>query len=46
MARDRSQTEDFTGPLRRLLIGVLLLCLLGLFLVWRIDKCTDDPCRR
>ncbi|HBS50183.1 MAG TPA: rod shape-determining protein MreC [Rhodobacteraceae bacterium] len=38
MARDRSQTEDFTGPLRRLLIGVLLLCLLGLFLVWRIDN--------
>ena len=38
MARDRSQSEDYTGPLRRLLIGVLLLCLLAVFIVWRIDS--------
>ncbi|NVK98593.1 rod shape-determining protein MreC [Ruegeria pomeroyi] len=38
MARDRSQREDYAGPLRRLLLGVLLLCLLGIFLVWRIDS--------
>ncbi|WP_375229837.1 rod shape-determining protein MreC [Roseobacter sp. S98] len=38
MARDRSQTSDFTGPLRRLLIAVLVLCLLGVFLLWRIDS--------
>ena len=38
MARDRSNSEDYTGPLRRLLTGVLLLCLLGIFLVWRIDS--------
>lgn len=38
MAKDRSQGEDFTGPLRRLLLGVLLLCLLAIFLVWRIDS--------
>ncbi|WP_298844065.1 rod shape-determining protein MreC [uncultured Roseobacter sp.] len=38
MARDRSQTSDFTGPLRRLLIAVLVLCLLGIFLLWRIDS--------
>ena len=38
MASDRGQSEDFSGPLKRLLLGVLLLCLLGLFLVWRIDS--------
>ncbi|MEP2030821.1 MAG: rod shape-determining protein MreC [Paracoccaceae bacterium] len=38
MARDRSDNEDYTGPLRRLLMGVILLCLLGIFLVWRIDS--------
>ncbi|TCS67611.1 rod shape-determining protein MreC [Primorskyibacter sedentarius] len=38
MARDRSQSEDYTGPLRRLLVSVLVLCLIGLFLVWRIDS--------
>ena len=38
MAKDRAQSEDFTGPLKRLLLGVVLLCLLGLFLLWRIDS--------
>lgn len=38
MAKERSQGSDFTGPLRRLLIGVLVLCLLAVFLVWRIDS--------
>jgi len=38
LASDRGQSEDFSGPLKRLLLGVLLLCLLGLFLVWRIDS--------
>ncbi|WP_171175919.1 rod shape-determining protein MreC [Ruegeria sp. HKCCD8929] len=38
MANDRSQREDYTAPLRRLLLGVVLLCLLGIFLVWRIDS--------
>ena len=38
MAKDRAQSSDYTGPLKRLLIGVLLLCLLGLFLLWRIDS--------
>ena len=38
MARDRRQSEDFTGPLKRLLLGVVLLCLLGIFLLWRIDS--------
>ena len=38
MARDRGQGEDYSGPLKRLLLGVLLLCLLGMFLIWRIDS--------
>ena len=38
MAKDRSQASDYTGPLRRLLISVLILVLLALFLVWRIDS--------
>ncbi|WP_045680187.1 rod shape-determining protein MreC [Roseovarius sp. BRH_c41] len=38
MARDRGQGEDYSGPLKRLLLGVLLLCLLGIFLIWRIDS--------
>ncbi|WP_093028212.1 rod shape-determining protein MreC [Ruegeria marina] len=38
MAKDRSQREDFSAPLRRLLLGVILLCLVSIFLVWRIDS--------
>ena len=38
MARDRGQGDDYTGPLKRLLLGVLVLCLISLFLVWRIDS--------
>lgn len=38
MAKEKSQGSDFTGPLRRLLLSILILCLLGVFLVWRIDS--------
>ncbi|NOC84809.1 rod shape-determining protein MreC [Ruegeria sp. HKCCD6228] len=38
MAKDRSQRDDYTTPLRRLLLGIVILCLLGIFLVWRIDS--------
>ncbi len=38
MAKDRSQRDDYTAPLRRLILGIILLCLLGIFLVWRIDS--------
>jgi rod shape-determining protein MreC len=38
MAKDRSNSGDYTGPMRRMLMGVLILCLLGIFLVWRIDS--------
>ncbi len=38
LARDRTQNDDYTGPLKRLLLGVLLICLIGVFLLWRIDS--------
>lgn len=38
MAKDRTQGEDFIAPLKRLLTGVLILCLIGVFLLWRIDS--------
>jgi rod shape-determining protein MreC len=38
LAKDRGQGDDYSGPLKRLLLGVVLLCLLGIFLVWRIDS--------
>jgi rod shape-determining protein MreC len=38
MARDRAQPEEFTGPLKRLLAAVVILCLVAIFIVWRIDS--------
>lgn len=38
MARDRPQSSHYTAPLKRLLLGLLVLCLIGFFLVWRIDS--------
>ncbi len=38
MAKDRSQTDDYATPLRRLLLAVVALALFGVFLVWRIDS--------
>ena len=38
MARDRSQSNEYSGPLRRMLTAVLIFMLLGIFLVWRIDS--------
>ena len=38
MAKDRSQRDDYTTPLRRLFTGIVVLCLMGIFLVWRIDS--------
>ena len=38
MARDKGSTEDFTGPLRRLVLVVVVLCLFGIFILWRIDS--------
>ncbi len=38
MAKDRPSSSEYTGPLRRLLLSVVVLCLLAIFLVWRIDS--------
>jgi len=38
LAKDRTHNDDYAGPLRRLLIGVLVVCALGLFFLWRIDS--------
>ncbi len=38
MAKDRSQRDEYTTPLRRLLLGIVVLCLFGIFLIWRIDS--------
>jgi rod shape-determining protein MreC len=38
VARDRQQTEDFVSPVRRLLVGILVLFMFAMFLVWRIDN--------
>lgn len=38
MARDRGQSDSYTRPVRRLLIGALVMLLIGVFLFWRIDS--------
>ncbi len=38
MTKDRRQSSDYTAPVRRLLTGIVLLFLIGLFLLWRIDS--------
>ncbi|MGJ8610431.1 MAG: rod shape-determining protein MreC [Octadecabacter sp.] len=38
MARDRQHSEDYVSPVRRLLVGVLVLFMLAVFLIWRIDN--------
>ena len=39
MAKSRPyDTQDFSRPLRRVLVGLLVLALLGIFLLWRIDS--------
>ena len=38
MAKNGTNSEDYTTPLRRLLLAVVVLCLLGLFFIWRIDS--------
>lgn len=37
MARDKGN-EDYFAPIRRMLVGLLVLVLVGIFLVWRIDS--------
>lgn len=37
MAQNRDK-EDYFGPIRRLLVGLIVFALLGVFLIWRIDS--------
>jgi rod shape-determining protein MreC len=37
LAKDRTNT-DYAGPLRRLVLAVLVLVLAGTFLIWRVDS--------
>jgi rod shape-determining protein MreC len=38
VAKTRTGPEEYSRPLRRVLVGLLVLLLLGLFLFWRIDS--------
>jgi len=38
MARDRGNSDDYTRPVRRILIGGMVVICLALFLFWRIDS--------
>lgn len=38
MPRDRNGPEQFTRPLRRILVGGMVVLLLAIFLIWRIDS--------
>ena len=38
MARDRVNSEDYTRPVRRIVVGTVVLLCLALFLFWRIDS--------
>ncbi|KMW59826.1 Rod shape-determining protein MreC [Candidatus Rhodobacter oscarellae] len=38
MARETASAEQYTRPIRRILVGVLVFFLLVLFLFWRIDS--------
>jgi rod shape-determining protein MreC len=38
VAKDRGSPEDYTKPIRRILVGGTVVLLLALFLLWRIDS--------
>ena len=38
MARDRGRSHEYTRPIRRILIGILVVVLFAVFLLWRIDS--------
>ncbi len=38
MARDRGSSDDYVRPVRRILVGSLVVALLAVFLFWRIDS--------
>jgi rod shape-determining protein MreC len=38
VARDRGSSDEFVRPIRRILVGGILLVLVAIFLLWRIDS--------
>jgi rod shape-determining protein MreC len=38
LAKDRNQDTDYAIQIRRLLVGVVVLCLVAIFLIWRVDS--------
>ncbi len=38
MARNKDNDENYVGPIRNLLVGLLVIVMLGTFLIWRIDS--------
>lgn len=38
MARDRGTSDEYVRPIRRILVGAMLVVLFGIFLLWRIDS--------
>ncbi|QFU08691.1 Cell shape-determining protein MreC [Rhodobacteraceae bacterium THAF1] len=38
MARERLNSEDYTRPVRRIVVGTVVILCLALFLFWRIDS--------
>lgn len=38
MAKDRGNSDAYVRPIRRILVGVLVLFLFAIFLLWRIDS--------
>lgn len=38
MAKDRGNSDDYVRPIRRILVGLLVLVLFAVFLIWRIDN--------
>ena len=38
MAKNRTSPDEYTRPLRRIMVAGIVFALLGLFLVWRIDS--------
>lgn len=38
MAKERDTNQDFVQPIRRLLVGILVLVFFALFVLWRIDS--------
>ncbi|WP_240989474.1 rod shape-determining protein MreC [Salipiger mangrovisoli] len=38
MAKHGTNSDDYSAPLKRLLLAVLILCLTGLFILWRVDS--------